>query len=311
MELPDLVTQTLGEESPVATVGLGGDDAVIVTPGRTLVYRSEGILSDESIEEYPHDVERVDLSEGRRKTTFALEYLDDTREFTVPSGATERVLKPLLAGVLRNRGVLDDGESVADVYRFSELTLVVAESRLLKHIGGAVWDDEFEEYRYDDVTGFAIEEGNVATQLVIEVDGRPNRIKMPNESASKVRRTVEQALFSYRDVSSAAELAAEASDEDDDAAADTQSGSGTAGAGDAQSDAGNGVAGDYDFGSLVDDDEDVRAVVTTDDEDDGGDAVAVGEELAALRETVERQNELLERQQQTIEQLIDELRRGR
>jgi hypothetical protein len=34
-------------------------------------------------------------------------------------------------------------------------------------------------------------------------------------------------------------------------------------------------------------------------------------QLAALTETVERQNELLQRQQQTIERLIEELSRGR
>ena len=79
MSLPDALTSALGEEPAVAEVSLGGDDILAVTPTRTLVYRAEGLLSDEAVEEYPHDAERLTLSEGRRKAKLTMEYgLDGT-----------------------------------------------------------------------------------------------------------------------------------------------------------------------------------------------------------------------------------------
>jgi hypothetical protein len=46
-------------------------------------------------------------------------------------------------------------------------------------------------------------------------------------------------------------------------------------------------------------------------EQDTADTEDVAVELRELREVVEKQNKLLARQQQTIEQLVEELRRGR
>jgi len=202
MDVPDLVRQSLGDEEIQAGVSLGDDDAICFTPTRSLVYRSEGLLSDEGVSEYAHDFERLAVSEGRRKTKYTMTYVDREEKFTVPSNRTDPVLERLVESNLRIEGVLDDDESVTGVFRFSELTLVVAQQRVLKHVGSYTWDADFEVYDYDDVTGLHFEDGSVATAVVIEAAGRPERIKAPNEQAGTVRRTLQEALFDYYEVDS-------------------------------------------------------------------------------------------------------------
>ncbi|WP_254768958.1 DUF7115 domain-containing protein [Salinilacihabitans rarus] len=207
MTVPGIVQSTLDGEEIAARVTLGGDDELFVTPSRSIVYRAEGLLSDESVDEFSHDADRLILSEGRRKTRFTLEYsLDGEREFTVPSGRSDDVLHPVLAGVLNGNDITDPGETVVKTYRFSELTLIVTSDRLVKHIGGAVWDGDFEQYHFEDVTGLSFEDGSVATQIVLEVDGRPQRIKAPNDRADDVSERLKRALFDYHDVGSLEEL---------------------------------------------------------------------------------------------------------
>jgi hypothetical protein len=206
MEVPNLVREHLGGEAIEASVSLGDEDVVCVTPSRALVYRGEGLLSDESVEEFALDVEQFDLSKGRRKTKFIFEYIDGTEAFTVPGNRGESLLTLLIQTILRVSGVIDEEESVAGVYQFSELTLVVAESRLVKHVGSTLWDDDFEVYDYDDVTGLEFEDGSVATQIVLTVDGRPQRIKAPNDEAPQVKQTLVQTLCTYYDVASLEQL---------------------------------------------------------------------------------------------------------
>jgi hypothetical protein len=221
MEIPNLVREHLGGEAIEATVSLGDEDVVCVTPSRALVYRGEGLLSDESVEEYALDVERFDLSHGRRKTKFVFEHVDGTETFTVPGSRADSLLTLLLQAILRVDGVIGGDESVAGVYQFSELTLVVAESRLIKHIGSTVWDEDFEVYHYDDVSGLEFEEGSVATQIVITVDGRPQRIKAPNDDAPQVEQTLVQALSTYHDVASLEQLTRTLAESQPPEAADT------------------------------------------------------------------------------------------
>jgi hypothetical protein len=206
MDIPDLVQRTLGDEEVTAGVSLGDEDAVCLTPTRSLVYKGDGLLSDEQVEEFPHDVERIAVSEGRRKTKFVFEYIGGTRSFTVPSDRDEDVLEAVMEGVLRVASVIDDGEELVSVYRFSELTLIVAESRLVKLIGEQVWNDDYEVYTYDDVTGLKFERASVATSVVVSIEGRPQRVKVPNDRAPVVRQTIEQALCAYYDVATVEEL---------------------------------------------------------------------------------------------------------
>lgn len=222
MDVPEIVAETIDTDDIVGRVSLGGDDALYITPSETIRYNADGLLSDESIETYPHAVERLTVEEKRRKTTFHLDYpLDGRRSFTVPGDRTEDALTSLIAGVLYDHGVIDSGEQVIRTYRFSELSVIITSDRLVKHIGEPVWDADFEQFRYEDLTKLSFEEGSVATQIVIEIDGRQERIKAPNTHVDAVIEHLQRALFSYYDVESIEELnALVASEEDDDARPD-------------------------------------------------------------------------------------------
>ena len=221
MNVPALVQSSLGGEDVAAHVPLKGEDAVFVTPTRTLVFTADGLLSDESVEEFPHDAEGVDVSEGRRKAKVTLDYgLDGEESFSVPSGKLDDVLHPILAGVLNAADVTEPGETVKRTYRFSELTLVVTSDRVVKHIGAAVWGTEYEEIHYETVTGIDAEEGNVSSQLVLETTARTQRIKAPNEQFRDVRETVADAVYAYHDAANAAEFERMNVDEDAGAATD-------------------------------------------------------------------------------------------
>ncbi|WP_435096776.1 DUF7115 domain-containing protein [Halorubrum sp. N11] len=218
MSLPELLAGTVGDEAVVAEVSLGGDDRLVVTPTRTLVYRGDGLLSDESVAEYSHDVERIAVSTGRRKAKLTLGYgLDGDETISVPAKRVDDVLHPVLAGVLSATGVTDPGESVIQTFRFSELTLVVTSNRLVKHVGSAVWDDELEEFAYADLTDLDFEEGTVATAVVLTHGGRSERFKAPNESARAVREALVDAVCAYHDVDSLEEFRVTAADEGDEA----------------------------------------------------------------------------------------------
>ncbi|MFC7134378.1 MULTISPECIES: DUF7115 domain-containing protein [Salinibaculum] len=365
MEIPHLVREHLGDEAIEASVSLGDEDVVCVTPSRALVYRGEGLLSDESVSTYSLDLERFDISEGRRKTKFLFEYVDGTDTFTVPASRADSLLTLLLQAVLRIDGVIGPDESLTGVYQFSELTLVVAESRLVKHIGSTVWDPDFEVYDYDDVTGLDFEEGSVATQIVLTVGGRPQRIKAPNDQAPEVEQTLVQTLCTYHDVSSLDELQQTLAPEEEPTADDGETDSPSSASGDfgleegisplVGDDAGasgepgdaadsqteatrSSAAGDRQRAPSTTSDRSHEATrepetpatdetspeptrssaASTDPSIDPADIEAIQEQLAALTKVVRRQNELLEKHDasiethdERIEQLIDELRRGR
>jgi len=130
MSLPDLLSGSVGDERVVTRVSLGGDDVLVVTPTRTLVYRGDGLLSSETIEEYAHDAERLAVSTGRRKSTIVFGYgLDGEETLTIPSKRLDEVVHPILLGVLSAHGITDPDESIVRAFRFSELTLVVTDHR--------------------------------------------------------------------------------------------------------------------------------------------------------------------------------------
>ena len=355
MEVPSLVRNVLGGEEIEASVNLGDEDTVYLTGSRTLLYRAEGLLSDEKVEEYTHDVERLDVKEGRRKTKFILEYVDGTETFTVPSNRDDSVLELLLTGVLRAADVTGPEETLAGVFRFSELAVIVTETSVVKHIGADVWTDDFEVYAFADLTYLSFDRGSVATEVVIEIDGHPRRIKTPNDDARKVQQVLESAVFQYYGVSSLDQLNAEISRNED--AADAN---GTTGQRRSDIEIGDGID------PLVTDSEEADAEQTastqsTQSQDQSqrtatqsrdaaseaetasssasrsgtestgtsqqaagsapassdqqpstqADVAALETQLDELTAVVERQNELLESQQETIDQLIAELREGR
>jgi hypothetical protein len=316
MEIPDLVQQELGDEAVKAGVSLGDEDTVCFTPTRTLVYRGEGLLSDEKVDVFPRDFERLKLSEGRRKTKFTLFYTDTKREFGVPGDRAGAVLERLLEGCLQAIGAIDSEETVEGVFRFSELTLVVTEARLLKHLGSVTWDGDFESYPFEDVTGLDFEDGSVATAIVLSVNDRPERIKAPNEQAPKLRKTLQQALFEYHDVGSLADLNAKVASEPDEAAEEQDSlglESGIdplVGSGDEEESASAQQSSSTSSATTPEPSPTSESAVreTT---DTSGDIEALEQQVADLTAAIEEQNERLEQQEATIKTLIKELRQGR
>lgn len=314
MEIPDLVQQELGDEAVRAGVSLGDEDAVCFTPTRTLVYRGEGLLSDEKVDAFPYDFERLKLSAGRRKSKFTLFYTDTKREFSVPGTRAEAVLERLLEGALQAIEAIGREESVNGVFRFSELTLVITDTRLLKHLGGVTWDGDFEAYPFEDVTGLDFEEGSVATAIVLAVNDRPERIKAPSEQAPAVRKTLQEALFAFHEVSSLADLNAKVGTEPDD-----------------EPDSADGLGLESGIDPLVSDDSadsdappEPNQSTTEPSEPSGGqsavqastqpaegDIAALEQQVAELTAAIETQNERLEQQEATIQTLIKELRQGR
>ena len=226
MSLPDALTSALGDESAVAEVDLGGDDTLAVTPTRTLIYRAEGLLSDEDVEEYPHDAERITLSEGRRKAKLTMEYgLDGTETLSLPASRVDDALFPILAGVINAAGVTEPGESVLKTFRFSEITLIITSKQVVKHIGAPVWTEDFETYEYESITDVTFEEGSVATTVVLTHDGRQDRFKIPSDDARAVREAIVDAVCAFHEVDSIDALrqqVAEAADDEPDAPADAE-----------------------------------------------------------------------------------------
>jgi hypothetical protein len=333
MSLPETVTAHLDGEEPVAEVDLGGEDRLLVTPTRTLVYRAEGLLSDETVEEYPHDAERITLTTSRRKAKLTLDYgLDGEETLSLPKAKIDEVLHPLLAGVLDANGITDPGETVKRTFRFSELTLIVTDKRVVKHIGQAVWDEEHEEYDFADVTDLEFEPGNVATSVVLTHDGRQERFKAPNDDARAVEAAITDALLSYHDVREIDELRAQSADEataqddDTDPEEDSPFGDGPELFGEeepADAEPQSEPEPDTETGRndaterIIEEVADEAAAANETTNDDGIESTEdpqiaeLTAEIDDIREVVERQQAELERQSDLIEQLIEELRQGR
>lgn len=339
MEIPELVQEHLGDEELQTGIKLGEEDVLCLTPTRLLLYRGEGLISDESVTEFPHELERLQLNEGRRKTKFVFEYVEDKRSLTVPNDVADDVLELVLQGVLTTERILDDDESVVGSFRFSELTLVIAEQRVVRHVGSSVWEDDFEMYVFEDLTGLEFEKASVATEIVLRIGNRPQRIKTPNDKARLVEKTLQKAVFEYFDVTSMAELQshfeaeADENGSDDDPTSDELTF-------DSEIRPLGGENDDTEGESIVDA-EDESSVETAsasageepsissdlsetgsasiesgDEQPDPetitrADLDAVNEQVSELTTAVNKQNEMLRKQHAAIKQLIEELQQDR
>ena len=343
-ELPARLRAAAGDDPVIESFQLGGGDAIVVTPGATHVYRAEGLLSEESMESFPHDADRFAVQERRRKHTLVLESIDGERRFTVPSEAAEAVVEAVLEGILRTIGVVDPDEAIEAQFRFSQLTLVVTDAALFKHVGPSVWHEDFELFDYDSLTGLAFEEGRVGTQVVLEIAGRQHRVKVPNERAGRVRQSIQRAVFAHHGVSSLSGLrAAIGTNERDDAKPEPvasvaepreedepdesvgtgwsppadqdvtglrgrlRTGSEDVTAAEQDEVAGASEAGEADGPARADAEAQASADVGAGDPD----VAELAERVEELEAELARQTELLESHTETIEQLVEELRRGR
>lgn len=318
MSVPAIVRERLGDTEVVARVPLGGDDELLVTPDRTIIYRAEGLLSGESVEEYPHEAERLSVSEGRRKYTITLDHgIDGESQFSVPADRFEEAIEPILSGVFAAADITDSGEGIAEIYRLGELTLVITDGRVIKHVGAALWDDEFEEYPFEDVTAIDVEEGSVSSQVIVEVGGRPQRIKTPTDDARRIRTRIQEGVLAHHGASSYEEFRRAAEVELEAPEADEAPGHGTderesESAEPSTSAESEEQAEDPTTEESADDEEESGMIfgkgleTVSVEESEEGDELA--DELASLRSAVERHNDLLRRHQQVIERLIRELR---
>jgi hypothetical protein len=341
--LPELLSEAVGDATVVDTVDIGGGDAVAVTNRETHVYRSDGLLSDESVETFGHDVDRLSVRSKRRKGEIRLEDIDTEESFTVASKVADPIVEAMLEGILRTTGVIEADETVVAQFRFSELTFVVTENRLLEHVGGAVWDGDFEAVEHADLTGLDFEKASVATQVVIETDQRRRRVKVPNEHAGDVQRAIQDAVFGFYGTSSLKELRAElspASESETEPTPDGAAGSQHAGndrssvletsaSTDPPADQASEQFVSADWTSSPDRSSGTDAWGLGSSESPASDSVAgsaddvsaartdepdvetLARRVESLSEQVEHQTELIESQRELIEQLVDELRRGR
>jgi hypothetical protein len=333
--LPDLLARAVGDATVIDTIEIGGGDTIVVTHETTYVYRSDGLLKDESVETFEHAVERLSVRTKRRKHSIQFETIDSEESFTVPAKIIDDVLEAMVQGILLTNGTVDPDEELLSLFRFSELTLVITDRRLFQHIGGAVWDDDFEAVEYDELSGLDFERGSVATQVVLETHDRRRRVKVPNEHAGTVRRVVRDAVFAFRDIDSLEQLRTEDSSDpktDEAAESDAEDAPETA----ASTDADNGASpdpedsfvsagwsppGEADASDRTDDGQPQQrpANAATEHVDEnagtgvsnGAEVTALSERVETLSQQIEQQTELIESQQELIEQLVDELRRGR
>jgi hypothetical protein len=330
-DFPDLLSEAVGDAAVTDVVEIGGGDTIAVTDHATHLYRSEGLLKDESIETFDHAVERIAVRTKRRKSSIHLETIDSEASFTVPSEIADSVVEAMMRGILLTNGVVDDDEDIEAIFRFSEFTLVVTDRQLFEHVGGAVWDGDFETVEYADLSALDFERGSVATQVVLETRERRRRVKVPNEHAGTVRRVIQEAVFKFHDVGSIKELRDELADPADDASADdpatTEDAAESVTATDAESaddsfvsagwspssDSGSGESGDGDGHldtSFADPPSDASDATSPADAQ-RAELDALADRVDELSERIDRQTELIESQRELIEQLVDELRRGR
>jgi HAMP domain-containing protein len=338
MDVPGIVRERLADERRMTSVNVGGDDRVYITPPKTLVYRAAGLFSSESIEEFPHDVARFDVSADRREATFAFEYEHGVEAFSAPRERIETILPPVLAGILRTTGRIDDEERIEESYRFGERTLIVTERRLLTSVGEAVWDRESDSYDYERITDLRFEE-----DLRIDIDGRPRYIELDGDGRREAYETLESALCAYHGVASIDQLP----DRTPERATTDPESERTADAAPAESDVKTVATDPIDddsTGQTTDSDASGVAEPSTEqpaqprseptdspgplipeatesdpaadeptahDESGEADEKRLADEVDALSERVERQTELLERQTELLERLVEEASTGR
>jgi hypothetical protein len=328
MDVPGVVRERLADERRMTSVNVGGDDRVYVTPPKTLVYRAAGLFSSESIEEFPHDVARFDVSADRREATFAFEYEHGVEAFSAPRERIETILPPVLAGVLRTTGRIDDEERIEESYRFGERTLIITERRLLTSVGEAVWDREHDSYDFERVTDLRFDE-----DLRIDVDGRPRYIELDGDGRHEAYEALESALCAYHGVASIDQLPDRTAERTTDAAptesearpvatdpiddGSTRETAGRDAGGTAEPSAERPAQSRPEPERSPDplipeatESDHAEDESTAHDQNEGANENRLAEEVDALSERVERQTELLERQTELLErqtELLEQL----
>ena len=200
MDIPSLLSDSIKEgEKIVSRVLIASGTHMITTTERVFIHREEGIINNEIFEEYSLGVDQISVFSDRRKSRIVLNYgLEGTREFSVYAKYYDRIVDPLVRGVLKATRVVEPGELIRHVYRYGQLTIVLTDKQFLKHIGVALWSRDYESYQYEDIARIDIEKGGVSAEILIEYKGRMHIIKTDKDRARRVCVQARNGLALYR-----------------------------------------------------------------------------------------------------------------
>lgn len=287
MSLPGGVNMLVDEDELINQVELDDHRTLFITPSRIIAYRESSLLTEESVDTYDTAIERLGLEEGKKHVTVTFEYNNQAQqELQLPQQTMRKALKALLASVVRATNVVESDESIKDLYRFNELTIVVTDRRLIQHLGTALWAQPHTSIEYEAIRGINTEVGTVSTGVIIETTESTERLKVPQDTADQFVSMIEQSVCEYHDVSSLGILrgdpdAGEPAPEPDlDRLRPLQVGDET--------------KSDIEYGTVEE-----QSTPTTEEE--------VADRLEELTDVVERQQEQLENTMETLEQLKSEL----
>lgn len=201
MSLPGGVSVLVDEDDIVDRVALDDHRTLFVTPSKVITFRERSLLTEESVEVYPTEVEQLLLDEGKRQATVTFEYADgSSRELQLPTDTMAAGLKALLASVIRAMDIVQGDEVIIDLHRFKELTLVVTDSRLLKHVGWALWATAYDAIDYATITSIETEEGQVSTGVNIGTTDGNEWLKVPQSVADRFVSRFERAVCEFHGV---------------------------------------------------------------------------------------------------------------
>lgn len=203
MTLPGGVSVLVGEDDIIDQVELDTHRMLYVTSTRAIAFRERSLFTEESVEVFPTNVKRLLLNRGKRQSTVTFEYTDrDDRELQLPSDATPPSIRALLESVVRATDVLEGDESIIELYRLNELTVIVTDQRLIKHVGQALWALPFDSIDYETVRDIESEVGQMSTGVFIRTTEGSDRFKLPKDVADRFVSRLEEAVCDYHDVPS-------------------------------------------------------------------------------------------------------------
>lgn len=201
MSLPAGVSGLVDEDELIDDVALDGHRSLYVTPAKAVTFRERSLFTEESVDVYPTDIDRLLLEEGKRQSTVTFEYPDgQSSSLELPTEAMAPALKALLASATRATGAIPTDETILDLYRFNELTVILTDRRLLKHVGWAMWAASHDQIDYTDVRNIRVEQGQVSTGVNIDTDDGSDRLKIPHDTADDFVARLKSAVCDFHGI---------------------------------------------------------------------------------------------------------------
>lgn len=180
MELPDVISDLiLDDETILSRTLISNGVELIVTSTRLFLYRGVGLINTESFEEYKLNVDRISISLDRKKAQIILDYGINrpSVEFQAHRKYLDMIYDPLIRGAIHANNTLQQRESIKKICRKGELTIVLTNMKILKHIGTSLWDIDFESFDLETISKIYVDAGGISSELIIESNNRLHRIK--------------------------------------------------------------------------------------------------------------------------------------